>query len=277
MLLNDWLELKSGSDVRGVALEGVAGEPVNLTDEAIRGVCEAFLVWFAKKTGKTRMKIAIGHDSRLSAERISACVLGAVTESGANALFTGLSSTPSMFMLLKDGLADASVMITASHLPYNKNGLKFFTGEGGLEGRDITEILTLAAEGARLKADRKGSVERADYLSRYSENLVALVRERTGEEKPLSGKKIIVDAGNGAGGFYAEKVLKPLGADTDGSQFLEPDGRFPNHIPNPENADAMRSVSEQVKKTGADFGIIFDTWTGRAPWIKTAKRSTETA
>ena len=264
MLLNDWLELKSGSDVRGVALEGVAGEPVNLTDEAIRGVCEAFLVWFAKKTGKTRMKIAIGHDSRLSAERISACVLGAVTESGANALFTGLSSTPSMFMLLKDGLADASVMITASHLPYNKNGLKFFTGEGGLEGRDITEILTLAAEGARLKADRKGSVERADYLSRYSENLVALVRERTGEEKPLSGKKIIVDAGNGAGGFYAEKVLKPLGADTDGSQFLEPDGRFPNHIPNPENADAMRSVSEQVKKTGADFGIIFDTDVDRA-------------
>ena len=55
MLLNDWLELKSGSDVRGVALEGVAGEPVNLTDEAIRGVCEAFLVWFAKNTGKTSM------------------------------------------------------------------------------------------------------------------------------------------------------------------------------------------------------------------------------
>lgn len=73
-----------------------------------------------------------------------------------------------------------------------------------------------------------------------------------------------MDAGNGAGGFYAEKVLLPLGADTTGSQFLEPDGRFPNHIPNPENETAMRSVCEAVKNSGADFGIIFDTDVDRA-------------
>ena len=53
----------------------------------------------------------------------------------------------------------------------------------------------------------------------------------TQDDKPLKGWKIIVDAGNGAGGFFAEKVLNSLGADTTGSQFLEPDGRFPNHIP----------------------------------------------
>lgn len=65
------------------------------------------------------------------------------------------------------------------------------------------------------------------------------VRSATGETQPLQGKRILVDAGNGAGGFYVDKVLKPLGADTTGSQFLDPDGRFPNHIPNPENETAM--------------------------------------
>ena len=68
-----------------------------------------------------------------------------------------------------------------------------------------------------------------------------------------------MDAGNGAGGFYAAKVLVPLGADTTGSQFLEPDGSFPNHIPNPENHGAMQSICDAVKAHGADFGIIFDT------------------
>lgn len=91
------------------------------------------------------------------------------------------------------------------------------------------------------------------------------VRSATGETQPLQGKRILVDAGNGAGGFYVDKVLKPLGADTTGSQFLDPDGRFPNHIPNPENETAMASVCEAVKKYGADFGIIsIRTWTGRA-------------
>ena len=90
------------------------------------------------------------------------------------------------------------------------------------------------------------------------------IRAATGEETPLAGKRIIVDAGNGAGGFFTDKVLAPLGADTTGSQFLDPDGTFPNHIPNPENKAAMQSICEAVKAANADFGIIFDTDVDRA-------------
>jgi phosphomannomutase len=75
----------------------------------------------------------------------------------------------------------------------------------------------------------------------------------------LAGLKIIVDAGNGAGGFYADRVLQPLGADTAGSQFLEPDGTFPNHVPNPEDPEAMAAICRAVVEHQADFGIIFDT------------------
>ena len=261
---SDWMKLKSGTDVRGVALEGVPGEEVNLTDEAVTGIMKAFCAWAAQRCGKEKLTIAIGHDSRLSAGRISACAVKAVTESGCDAIVTGLSSTPSMFMLLQeeDIGADASVMITASHLPFNKNGLKFFTPEGGLEGKDIADILAMAAEGAALSGS--GCVHELSYIDRYSEGLVRFVREKTGQEKPLAGKKIVVDAGNGAGGFYVDKVLAPLGADTEGSQFLEPDGNFPNHIPNPEDKKAMHAISQRVKETGADFGIIFDTDVDRA-------------
>ena len=76
--------------------------------------------------------------------------------------------------------------------------------------------------------------------------------------------KIIVDAGNGAGGFFADKVLARLGADTEGSQFLNPDGMFPNHIPNPENKEAMASICQATLDNKGDLGIIFDTDVDRA-------------
>lgn len=262
----DWLGLKSGTDVRGVAIDGVPGEPITLTNDTISAIAKAFAYRLCQNENKTAPTIAVGHDSRLSAGRIVDCVANALAESGCNVLLTGLSSTPSMFMLLQeqDIGADASVMVTASHLPYNKNGLKFFLPSGGLEGADIAHILTLASEGKARSGATPGTIRTLSFLERYCEHLVDFVREKTGEPTPLSGKKIIVDAGNGAGGFYVDHVLKPLGADTSGSQFLEPDGRFPNHIPNPEDKTAMQSVCSRVKEVGADFGIIFDTDVDRA-------------
>ena len=103
-----------------------------------------------------------------------------------------------------------------------------------------------------------------DFISVYAADLVAKIRKATGAERPLEGMRIIVDAGNGSGGFYADKVLKPLGADTRGSQFLEPDGHFPNHIPNPEDQQAMAAIQKAVLEHHADFGIIFDTDVDRA-------------
>lgn len=261
----DWLSLKNGTDVRGVALEGVDGEDVNLTEEVVTRIAKAFAYWLQQKTGKKMMRIAVGHDSRLSADDICGWVSNGITSSGFDVVLTGLSSTPSMFMLLQDRMflpCDGSIMVTASHLPFNKNGLKFFVKEGGLEGSDISAILKYAETETFLQGN--GTVTKKSYIEKYSADLVKKFREATGEEKPLAGKRILVDAGNGAGGFYVDLVLKPLGADTTGSQFLDPDGRFPNHIPNPENEEAMRSVCEAVKLANADFGIIFDTDVDRA-------------
>ena len=88
---------------------------------------------------------------------------------------------------------------------------------------------------------------------------------------PLLGLHVVVDAGNGAGGFY-EEMLREMGAWTEGSQFLEPDGHFPNHIPNPENEQAMAAISQAVVKVGADLGVIFDADCDRAAIVDAAGR-----
>ena len=259
-----WKSFKSGTDIRGVAVDGVEGEPLNLTDEVVGKMAKAFLMWLSQRTGKKPdvLRVAVGHDSRISADRIRSAVVNAMTECGAKVLDCGLSSTPSMFMITLDRQLDGSVQITASHHPYHRNGLKFFTPAGGLDGCDIEAILGFCESGSFPDSAEGGSSEKTDYMKEYAAHLRDIIRKGIGgenDDRPLEGLHIVVDAGNGAGGFYATDVLEPLGADISGSVFLEPDGMFPNHIPNPEDKDAMKSICNAVMKAHADLGVIFDT------------------
>ena len=260
---DDFKKLANGSDIRGVAIPGVPDEPVTLTPEAANRIAAGFVRFLSETTGKSpaELQIAVGHDSRISALAIKDSVLTGLTHTGAHGIDCVLASTPAMFMatIFEDTAADGSIMITASHLPYNRNGLKFFTAAGGADKADIEKILTYAAEAP----EAHGTLEHVlkfDLIGRYCEHLCKKIRDALGgAERPLAGMHIVVDAGNGAGGFFAGRILTPLGADTTGSQFLDPDGHFPNHIPNPENADAMRAIKDAVVKNHADLGLIFDT------------------
>ena len=260
----EWMKLKSGSDIRGDALahDGVA--PM-LTVETAECVGYAFALWLAKKYDTTadKLTIAVGHDSRLTGPELKKGLIKGLTAADCDVLDCGLCTTPAMFITTvePETNCDGAVMITASHHPWYKNGFKLITREGGLEGKDITEILN-AAINVTLP---QRLVKPCDFLSIYTERLAKMVRERLEDDalRPLLGLHVVVDAGNGAGGFYA-RFLESLGAETEGSQFLEPDGHFPNHIPNPEDKDAMAAISEAVKKSGADLGVIFDADCDRA-------------
>ncbi len=268
--------LKSGTDIRGTAVAGVLGEDVNLTDEALTAISYGFAAWLYEnvipQSGEL-FTVAIGHDSRVSAERIKTAVLPPLLDCGINIKDCGLCSTPAMFMTTVDFGCDASIEITASHHPWNKNGLKFFIRKGGLEGSDIEAILTNAQYEVKpeLPADMpKGEIEEVNYMTNYAQMLREKICADVNADdysRPLRGFHIVVDAGNGVGGFYAEKVLAPLGADIEGSQFLEPDGMFPNHIPNPENKVAMAAISKAVLDNNADLGVIFDTDVDRAACV----------
>lgn len=264
MLDNFYKNFKSGTDIRGVASEGVEGQNVNLTDDVVKKMAFGFVLWLEKVANKkaSEMTISVGRDSRISGERIANDVIDSFKKAGVKVIYTNLSSTPSMFMTTVDLGCDGAVQITASHHPFNRNGLKFFTPNGGLEASDIEEILQYAQDDKKPEITDNGTVEEMDYMSRYSNHLCDIIKKGVNAENydhPLKGFKIVVDAGNGVGGFYADKVLKVLGADTEGSVYLDPDGMFPNHIPNPEDKTAMESISKAVLDSKADLGVIFDT------------------
>ena len=268
-MLQELKKLQSGTDIRGIAIEHEGIK--NLTPKLVNVIGFGFVEWLKKTKGlnNKNIKIAVGIDSRLSGPELKKSLIEALIDSGGNVYDCGMCTTPAMFMttILDDYSCDGAVMITASHLPYYYNGLKFFTKEGGCEKEDIVDIIE-CSNSAEKNYTTKGLIEKIDFIDVYSNMLVDKIRKSvnsiTNYEKPLEGKKIIVDAGNGAGGFFAYKVLERLGANTEGSQFIEPDGNFPNHIPNPENEEAMNSIKEAVLKNKADLGIIFDTDVDRA-------------
>ncbi|KAM3344440.1 phosphoglucomutase isoform X2 [Capsicum galapagoense] len=287
---SDFLKLQNGSDIRGVAIDGVEGEPLTLTEPVTEAIAAGFAGWLlAKKkyVSSKHLRVSIGHDSRISAQKLQDAVSRGLARAGVEVIQYGLASTPAMFnstLTVNDEFScpvDGSIMVTASHLPYNRNGFKFFTSAGGLGKPEIKDILERAADIYKniSSDDSKGAekaalyVKRVDYMSVYASNLVAAVRKAAGNiEKPLEGFHIVVDAGNGAGGFFVDKVLEPLGTITSGSQFLEPDGLFPNHIPNPEDKTAMKAITKAVLHNRADLGIIFDTDVDRSAAVDLSGR-----
>ena len=265
--------LRSGSDVRGDACE-FNGRPITLTPEIVAQIAYTFALWLARKLDTTsdRLIIAVGRDPRITGEALSAAVVRGLTAADCDVLDCALMTTPAMFYTTVDEAtcAHGALMITASHHPWYRNGLKFMTGQGGLTALEVTALLD---EAQHVTLPRR-LVRDVDYLSVYSDRLARLVRDQLDaedDELPLLGLHVVVDAGNGSGGFYAN-LMQSLGADTTGSQFLDPNGMFPNHTPNPESPEAMRSVSRAVVEAKADLGVIFDCDCDRAALVDATGR-----
>lgn len=266
------MHLKSGTDVRGVAVATEKYPEIQLTDDVVKYISASFIKFLSEKTGKKceDLTVSVGHDSRISADRIREAVVSVVCGMGVNVLNCSYCSTPAMFMTTVTRNCDGAIQITASHHPFDRNGLKFFTRDGGLSGEELKSILQYAENEVIETANKTGTVTSIDYISEYAEILRNMIKQEVNAEdyeKPLKSFKIAVDAGNGVGGFYATKVLEPLGADVSASQFLEPDGMFPNHIPNPENKVAMEFIRKATVENNCDLGVIFDTDVDRASCV----------
>lgn len=244
-------KLKSGTDIRGIAL----GENIELNDDIAIKIGYAYVKFIESKyPNNKKLRIAVGRDSRLSGEHLQNAICKGIAHANAEAINFSMASTPAMHHCLESNKGyDASIMVTASHHPYNRNGFKFFSKAGGIKSDELNEVINIANSLNKFEEVANGSISYYNYIDDYKKYLANIFNDKNA----LSGLKIIVDAGNGAGGFFAD-ILKSLGADVSKSQFLEPDGYFPNHIPNPENAEAINSLKEAVIKHKADLGVIFD-------------------
>lgn len=264
--------LRSGSDVRA---EG-------LTPAQAGRIGHGFAAWVlqggAGAAGGRPSRVAIGQDPRDDGNALAEAFCEGVRAAGLQPVRFGLATTPAMFAscFLGDEPFSAGVMITASHLPSQWNGMKFFTPRGGLGGADVAALLDLGersaeADAAPVPPPTPGAA-RADFMAKYKEDLVAQMRHlaRRGgvldADAPLKGLRVVVNAGNGGGGAVVD-VLEALGADTAGSVHLEPDGRFPAHTPNPEDPAMVRETLRAVAAAGAHVGVMLDTDVDRSGLI----------
>ena len=141
----DWKSLQNGSDIRGVAVDGIESEPITLSQEILKKIAWAFSSRLKDKVKKQDVSISVGHDSRISANELKKAVILGLTYNNCSIGDAGLASTPAMFMstIFEEYKYDGAIMLTASHLPFNRNGMKFFTKFGGLEKQDISDICLL--------------------------------------------------------------------------------------------------------------------------------------
>ena len=248
---HSWQRFKSGSEIRGNA--------DLLTDSFAERIGYEFAHWLAEHlvTTPDKLRIAVGRDSRSSGPRLKAALIRGITAADSDVFDCDLCTTPAMFMttVAPETRAHGAIMVTASHYSSEKNGFKFLLREGHMTEAGIDALIKRA-----IKAEIPDRlVTPINFLSLYTGRLKKIVRERLEDDalKPLLGLHVVVDAGNGAGGFYAD-FLSDLGADVDGSLNLNPDGSFPSHSPNPEDPASLRAISEAVVENGADLGVIFD-------------------
>ena len=180
--MTDLRALISGSDVRGKAL----GEGAALTGEVAERLGGSFARFLWLKTGH-RPRVYIGRDSRLTGEALSAAFAGGLCAAGAEVVSVGMCTTPAMYMILiTEGWGgDGSVMVTASHLPMDRNGFKFFLPDGGIGLETLKEILALAESGDDYSR-AGGSVTEKNFLPDYCSLLRARILKGLGtdEEKP---------------------------------------------------------------------------------------------
>lgn len=225
-------------DIRGIADE-------DLTDDVVLAVGRALGAHF-RDAGVT--SAGIGRDVRLSSPRIAGTLVRALTDSGLHVTDVGEVPTPVLYHATHHEGLGAGVMVTGSHNPIAYNGIKLVRGGAAVYGDEIQAIGARAAEGRFVSGE--GSVRTLDAYPAYR----AEVLPKLTPVKPL---RIVVDCGNGAGALLAVSFFRALGHEVD-PLFCEPDGRFPNHLPDPTVPALMEALSKRVVETGADLGLGFD-------------------
>ena len=223
--------------------------PVELNDDVAYRVARGYAQFLAPK------RIVVGRDIRLSSAGLADAVCRGLTDSGVDVDDIGVCGTEGVyFATFNDAAADGGIMVTASHNPPDYNGMKFvrerskpISGDNGLR-----EIREFAERGEFPAAARAGVRRQIDTTDAYAAHLLSYVD--IGKLKPL---KIVVNAGNGGAGLVIDQLEPKLPF-----QFVkvhhEPDGRFPNGIPNPMLEENRAPTAEAIRRHGADFGIAWD-------------------
>jgi phosphomannomutase len=222
--------------------------PSELNDDVAYRVGRAYADFLSPR------QVVVGRDIRLSSEGLADALCRGLTEGGADVIDIGICGTEGVYFATFHGNYDGGIMVTASHNPPDYNGMKFvreqskpISGDNGLK-----DIRAIAERGAFREPAARGRRQRIDTSSAYVEHLLSYI-----EIEKLKPLKIVVNAGNGGAGLVVDRLEPHLPF-----EFIklhhEPDGHFPNGIPNPMIEENRAPTVAAIRAHGADLGIAWD-------------------
>jgi len=228
-------------DIRGVYNK-------QFDDEFAYHLGKAFCSYAQKRSGKTKLRLSLAHDARTSSISLIESLKKAFVESGAEVYMLGLLTSPMSYFSTFHLDLDGAIMVTGSHNPPEYNGFKISYGKTTIFGEEIQKLYTIIQNKDYVTG--QGRAEKYDLIPEYLERY----KKEFGQLKPI---KVVLDCGNGAGGSIVRKLFNTVGLQPE-ILFEEPDGRFPNHHPDPTVEENLKDLAKKVKETGAVVGIGFD-------------------
>lgn len=240
-------------DIRGTA----AGDAPQLTPEAALLVGKALGTYLPRHFGSER--IFVGSDNRLTSGPLKSAVIEGLASTGLPVTDIGEVLTPTVYFASASYAgAGAGVMVTGSHLDTRYNGIKMAYGKLALAGRQIQDLLQMIEERSFVEGPASITQD-VDMIHKH----MAAIQSKVSMGRPL---KVVLDAGNGLSGTFVPPALRALGLDVE-CLYCEPDGAFPNHLPNPEDPEMTRDLEAKVIELGADLGLAFDGDSDRCGFI----------
>lgn len=225
-------------DIRGIA-------DTDLTDDKVYLFAKGAGTYYKSLGGD---KIVVGRDVRISSQRILATLQKGLNDAGCSVIDIGEVPTPVFYFALFHYDISDGIMITASHNPKEFNGFKIARNKSTIYGSEIQKVKDIINKGNF--ASGKGSVEKRDIVPSYIDHVL-------NNTKIKKGLRVVIDAGNGTCGPIVDEIMKKIKADYH-ILFKEPDGNFPNHLPDPTVVKYITKLIDMVKNGNYNCGIGFD-------------------
>ncbi|MDD5529086.1 MAG: phosphomannomutase/phosphoglucomutase [bacterium] len=234
-------------DIRGLA-------DTELTDDVVYELGLAYGVYIKSKisNSKSKIKVGVGRDVRLSSDRISKTLIKGIIDSNLDVTDVGVVPTPVLYFSVFKYNYDGGIMITGSHNPKEYNGFKVLVGKETIYGDEIQNLRKCMEK----LGNEKQEITLKGTLTNFSpvKDYIDLIKTKI-DVKPKS--KFIIDPGNGTCGPITMQIFKELGCDVEGINCV-PDGNFPAHLPDPTVPKYMTQLVNRVRETKADLGIGYD-------------------
>jgi phosphomannomutase / phosphoglucomutase len=227
-------------DIRGIAEQ-------DFDDKFVVDLGRAYATMLDRAGKRT---VTVGRDCRLSSEGLFHLLLEGLMRGGISVVDIGVVPTPLLYFSVVQWGVDGGVMITGSHNAAEYNGFKLGIGPSTIYGDHIQELRRIMEQRGFTSCGARGRLTARSVLPEYGE----FIRQNFHFEHSL---KVVVDGGNGCGGVVAVPLMRELGLDTVGL-FIDMDGRFPNHHPDPTVGANMQDLITGVRSNSAVVGIAYD-------------------